>query len=152
VGAAGSERLSEPLDSPYAPPASRLVAPPSELRLASLGQRFVNSLLDTLVLNVASVFLLLLAGQSSSLLASFAISNLTVFAYYVVLESRSGRTLGKLVTGTAVVGEDGGKPDLGQVVGRTLARLIPFEPFSFLGKKPVGWHDSLSRTRVIRMR
>jgi len=29
---------------------------------------------------------------------------------------------------------------------------LPLEPFSFLGKSPVGWHDSLSRTRVIRTR
>jgi len=71
--------------------------------------------------------------------------------YYVVLETAAGRTLGKLITGTREVREDGGKPRFGQILGRTAARFIPFEPFSLLGS-PKGWHDGLSGTRVIRVR
>ena len=54
-----------------------------------------------------------------------------------------------------VVNEDGGRPRWGQVVGRTFARLIPLEPFSVLfsnHKKRRGWHDSLSKTYVVRRR
>jgi hypothetical protein len=35
-------------------------------------------------------------------------------------------------------------------LGRSAARSIPFEPFSFLGGQPTGWHDRLSETRVVR--
>jgi uncharacterized RDD family membrane protein YckC len=75
-----------------------------------------------------------------------------IVAYYVICEGTSQRTLGKLVVGTRVVDVNhGGAPSLKQIVGRTFARLIPFEPFSFFGEKP-GWHDDLSDTRVVLVR
>ena len=73
-------------------------------------------------------------------------------SYYAILESTTGRTLGKLITGTKVVDENGGPPSFGQVLGRTLCRCIPFEPFSFFSSDAVGWHDSLANTRVIKVR
>jgi uncharacterized RDD family membrane protein YckC len=69
--------------------------------------------------------------------------------YYGVLESASGVTLGKLVTGTKVVDANGNKPTLSKVFIRSLCRYIPFEPFSFLAGR-MGWHDSISGTVVIR--
>ena len=148
--------MSQEPDSPYAPPKSGLQTAPSELQIATTGQRFANYLVDgaaTTALNFVNGFALAVVGRRPGLVGSLALSVLTVSAYYVVLEARSGLTLGKLVTGTRVVTEAGAEPTLGRVVGRTFARLIPFEPFSFLGgSRPVGWHDSLSRTRVIRTR
>jgi uncharacterized RDD family membrane protein YckC len=70
-----------------------------------------------------------------------------MFSYYLFFEWLWARTPGKLIFGTIVVTESGGKPSLGQLVKRTLCRFIPFEPLSFLGAQ--GWHDSVSRTRVI---
>ena len=52
--------------------------------------------------------------------------------YYVILEASFGWTIGKLVTGTRVVRFDGDKPHFPQILGRTFARFIPFEPFSVL--------------------
>ena len=73
--------------------------------------------------------------------------------YYVVLETFFQRTLAKLITGTLVVNEAGLRPSLMQVVGRSLARFIPFEAFTFLGsERPVGVHDKWSGTRVIDLR
>ena len=73
--------------------------------------------------------------------------------YFIVMEGIFGVTIGKLLTGTRVVNAKGGKPSFGQIVGRSFARMIPFEPFSFLfGDNTTGWHDSLSGTRVIRNR
>jgi uncharacterized RDD family membrane protein YckC len=76
---------------------------------------------------------------------------LTVLFYYIGMESLFGKTFGKFITRTRVVNSAGGPPSFGQVVGRSLARFIPFEAFSFFGGKghPVGWHDSLSNTRVV---
>lgn len=71
-------------------------------------------------------------------------------AYYIGFESTTGRTPAKFITGTRVVTVDGKKPSFGQIVIRTLCRLIPFEAFSFLGKFPQGWHDRFSQTMVVR--
>jgi hypothetical protein len=42
------------------------------------------------------------------------------------------------------------RPPFGTMVLRSLCRLIPFEPFSFLGSDARGWHDSITKTRVVR--
>lgn len=67
--------------------------------------------------------------------------------YYLLFEGLWSRTPGKFIFGTVVVNDDLNKPSFLQVVKRTLCRFIPFEPFSFFGAR--GWHDSLSKTRVI---
>ena len=56
--------------------------------------------------------------------------------YYSLFEYLSGgRTIGKLLTGTMVVSEDGRPLTYPQVLGRTLSRFVPFEPFSFFGNE-----------------
>jgi uncharacterized RDD family membrane protein YckC len=74
--------------------------------------------------------------------------------YFVPQEAFFGRTLGKLVTGTKVVNEDGSKLTFGKAVARTLCRFIPFEAFSFLGghDRPKGWHDTIPKTKVISIK
>lgn len=69
--------------------------------------------------------------------------------YYIIGETASkGRTVGKLITGTMVVKEDGSSITFSDAILRTLARLIPFEPFSAFGYRP--WHDSLTKTMVVK--
>jgi len=79
---------------------------------------------------------------------------ITLF-YYNVFEIFTARTLGKLVTQTIVVDEYGEKPHHETILIRTLCRLIPFEPFYFIilyfmDKPSRGWHDSLSKTYVVK--
>ncbi len=70
--------------------------------------------------------------------------------YFVIFEATLQRTIAKYITQTKVVMRDGSKPPLKNIIGRSFARLIPFEQFSFLtGKYPIGWHDSLSKTLVV---
>ncbi|KRC03703.1 hypothetical protein ASE26_02400 [Duganella sp. Root198D2] len=72
-------------------------------------------------------------------------------AYYVALEVLFGRTVGKLLTGTRVVTSEGQALSIPTALLRTFCRLIPLEPMSFsLGE--TWWHDSLSRTQVVRTR
>ncbi len=75
-----------------------------------------------------------------------------IIAYYVILEWNTGRTLGKLVMGTKVIDESGGNPSFKQIIGRSFARLIPFEAFTFFGRQSHGLHDKLSKTYVIKTR
>lgn len=74
---------------------------------------------------------------------------LIVVGYYTLFEYfAKGRTLGKMATGTVAVREDGSALTFKDALLRTLCRLIPFEVFSAFGYRP--WHDSLTRTMVIK--
>ncbi len=77
------------------------------------------------------------------------ITMLLLVAYNITFESIFGKTLGKMITNTKVVNEDGTKPSFNQIVGRSFARLIPFDGFSFLAERPRGWHDTMSGTMVV---
>ena len=72
------------------------------------------------------------------------------FLYYPIMEYSYGKTLGKMITKSSVVDVNGSKITFLQAAGRTLCRLIPFDAFSFLGSDAIGWHDSISRTRVVK--
>lgn len=164
-------------DNPYASPAmpadvieEATLAPPV-LKIASQGKRFLNLIIDNVLLQVVSlalgfvvglvyVFTLMPPGggltkeQETVLnLVSTLIGLAVALAYFIFCEAVFQRTPAKLLTGTLVVTPEGRRPAFGQIVGRSLARFIPFEPFSFLGgNPPVGWHDRLSGTRVIDLR
>ncbi|WPO80572.1 RDD family protein [Flavobacterium sp. KACC 22761] len=69
--------------------------------------------------------------------------------YYLVFESLFGRTIGKFITGSIVVNENGLKPSFSAICIRTLCRLIPFDQLSFLSKSERIWHDALSKTFVV---
>ena len=76
---------------------------------------------------------------------------LILVAYYTLFEFfAKGRTVGKMVTGTVAVREDGSNLTFKDAFLRTLCRFIPFEPFSAFGYRP--WHDTLTRTMVIKKR
>lgn len=144
-------------ESPYAPPQASLrrEGAPVDEELATTGQRLANALIDGFALTLLTALLGALAAAASvGPLASFTISLALQIGYYIVLEGSFGVTAGKLVTGVRVVSDDGKPATWGQITGRSFARMIPFEAFSFLGGRgrPVGWHDSLSGTRVIRAR
>lgn len=160
-------------DNPYASPStvgnSAAAATHSglvdgELVLASKTRRFVNFIVDRIAALVCEVILgvllavIALATENDALLSALegplgTILSLLVYAMYlIVFEAAFGRTPGKMLTGTMVVNEHGEHPRFGQVVGRTLARFIPFEPFSAFGlPRSRPWHDSLSKTRVVRL-
>ena len=73
------------------------------------------------------------------------------FGYYIICEAAfKGRTLGKLITGCKVVTFDGSSISWGTAVLRTLARIVPFEPFSAFSGNP--WHDQWTNTQVVKAR
>ncbi len=68
--------------------------------------------------------------------------------YYILLECRYQKTLGKLITHTRVVTVNGTRPALGSIIVRTLLRCLPYEPA--IGLFTGDWsHDCLSGTQVI---
>jgi uncharacterized RDD family membrane protein YckC len=83
-------------------------------------------------------------------LVSSIVALLLNVLYFVIFEGILQKTPAKYITKTKVVMRDGSKPPLKNIIGRSFARLIPFDQFSFLfGANPVGWHDSLSKTMVV---
>lgn len=85
----------------------------------------------------------------------FAYALSTIGGYYVVMEGLFGFTFGKLVTGTRVVDERGERPSSRQLLIRTAMRFVPLEPISAFGEngsEPLPWHDTVSKTRVVRRR
>lgn len=131
--------------------------------LAALEQRFINWFLDTVMLIVLSViFIFIIATVSTSYgnkvlptyllinpIGQFTFITITRLIYYVSFETLFGRTVGKFVTQTIVVDENGEPANHQTILIRTLCRLIPFYEFSFFGIPTRGWHDSISKTFVV---
>lgn len=136
------------------------VQKPKRMKGASFGKRLAGNFVDGMFLNLVAgggFFVAGLLAESIPILAIiiFFLIGAFILSYYFLFEGISGRTVGKYLTGTKVVSEDGGKASFGQVVGRTFCRLIPFEIFSFLlfddKSRPVFWHDSFPKTRVVEL-
>jgi uncharacterized RDD family membrane protein YckC len=110
---------------------------------------FLDKIFALVIVSIINYFTTstVFAGQ----IASAMIFNLVLFLlYYVVSESLWQKTLAKFITKTKVVMRDGSIPPFANILGRSLARMIPFDNFSFLvGAYPIGWHDSLSNTIVV---
>ncbi|MEO5559744.1 MAG: RDD family protein [Dokdonella sp.] len=147
--------------NPYQAPASRVADQPILIVPAERWRRFVNLLVDYLGFMVLAFVVGIVIGAvggtaAVDLLQRHGVQYLFGFgvmlAYYVPLELFFGRTLGKLVTGTRVVNENGESPTFTQVLGRSLCRFIPFEAFSFFNSSARGWHDSLPKTYVVKVR
>lgn len=130
----------------------------AEFSPASGGLRFVNRLIDALLI----IYVILINIAPLSYLSGWGLSfdNFNtgllllieipfILIYYIVLEGIFNTTAGKCATSTTIVNEFGERPAFSQILGRTFCRLIPFEPFSFLGAEARGWHDKLTNTYVV---
>lgn len=154
--------------NPYAAPQSvspgmmEQYAPGSRVVAVSRWLRFANLLIDEIAIFAFSWIIGFSIAFGAAMLqmpgivegmqnASTLIGIVLMVLYYLLFEAATSRTVGKMVTGTKVVNADGGKPTFGQIAGRSVARLIPFEPFSVLltGSR-CGWHDSLPGTYVVK--
>ena len=138
---------------------------------ASLGQRFLNFLIDNLFMrfglsyltgSVIGVFLGYLVPEYASriiydrtsldlFLILYLVGILNYLIYYTFCEKVfKGRTLGKLITGTKAIRDDGNELTFKDAILRSLSRLVPFEALSAFGYSP--WHDSWTKTTVVKSR
>ena len=120
---------------------------------AAKGLRFANRLIDLVVIwyfiyeRLIEGRLLTKVGHDNEYLFLTLIEAVTSIGFYLLLESIFNTTPGKCATNTVIVNENGDRPNFGQILGRTFARLIPFDALSFFSAR--GWHDSLSGTYVV---
>ena len=138
---------------------------------ATQGQRFLNWLVDNLLMRFGLSYLsgtvvgFLMAkffpeytyrvvyseDKSDLLLIGIIIVIFNYLFYYTFCEKVfKGYTLGKLISGTRAIRDDGKELTFRDAFLRTLSRLVPFEPFSALGYRP--WHDSWTNTSVVKAR
>ncbi|WP_298741989.1 RDD family protein [uncultured Chitinophaga sp.] len=128
------------------------------LNYASQGQRLANYLIDRVaslaISLLTGIFMVSLLGESYSWILDEKISfYLLIYTgtviYYTLAEAcLKGRTLGKLITSTHAVTNDGKPLGFRDAFVRSLSRIVPFEAFSGFGAAP--WHDQWTSTTVVK--
>ncbi|RVT78414.1 RDD family protein [Flavobacterium sufflavum] len=125
--------------------------------LASKQKRVLNWIIDIIIMRFI-VYLALTFMNSSAIsnrinsfdmIERYLFWSIIIFIYYGITEVFLSRSLAKYFTKTIVVMEDGSKPDIITILVRTLVRIFPFEPLSFLRGRTLGLHDEKSRTFVV---
>ena len=140
-------------------------------RYASQGQRFLNFLIDNLLMNYGLSYITGMAigaiigaisedflyeivtrqNEGGYFLVLLLIAYLNYILYYTICEKLfRGYTLGKLITGTRAIRQDGNELTFKNALLRSLSRLVPFELFS--GFNTLTWHDDWTKTMVIKVR
>ena len=130
-----------------------------DLTPASAGKRFLNYLIDILAYYVTIIVFVMgsmfsgnenIAEEAASeTWSAQAIALLLLFAYYTIMEAAcGGKTVGKFLTRTRAVRDDGSPLGWDKAALRSLCRFIPFDAFSLLGGGR-GWHDSTPGTVVV---
>jgi len=136
--------------------------------LASKEQRFLNFIIDRVVfylifftIGILLVLLFSLIGFEKGVVWmenlenigkgwDYLVSYTGMFIYFFVMETLLSKTIGKAITRTIVVYENGEKPILKDIAIRSLVRFVPFDALSFLGTLGNGWHDKWSKTFVVK--
>ncbi|MFY7839740.1 MAG: RDD family protein [Lacibacter sp.] len=134
-----------------------------QFKLASVGQRFLNFIIDLIAFYFLAFIAGILAGaigvamQSDAdqsmpagfqLLFLFSFLGIYLF-YYTLLEGAKGKTLGKLLTKTKAVQIDGSPLGYQKAFVRSLCRFVPFEFISvFFGG--FMWHDRWTYSMTVQ--
>lgn len=125
--------------------------------LTSKQKRVLNWIIDILIMKFIVVIVLFFLNSytianriySFDMIERYLFWSIIIFVYYSTTEFFLSRSLAKYFTKTIVVMEDGSKPDISTILVRTLVRIFPFEPLSFLRGRALGLHDEKSRTFVV---
>jgi uncharacterized RDD family membrane protein YckC len=132
------------------------------------GRRLLATFFDMLLMGFLVFVVMTAIGFLALLLAGFnpedptqvdgliILSGLIVsIVYYVGSWAKSGRTIGKAVTGMKVVRTDGSPISWGQALLRYLGYFVSGVPLSLgflwlaFDPKRQGWHDKIARTLVV---
>lgn len=121
------------------------------MRVSELSHRVKNLMIDTMISMFLGLILFLIIifnfdVDQSRIVYAFVFLSARTF-YYVITEYFLARSIGKILTKTKVVNKNGSRASLITVIIRSICRLIPLNPFSFLFGWD--WHDKLSKTKVV---
>lgn len=123
---------------------------------ASIPKRIINYFVDIFIISFIYAFIGNLTDISKTINENDNLSNLqllillAVYAvYYIFMEYKFGKTIGKFITKTKVISANDTELSFAQCVGRFLCRIIPFEALSGLFMQGIFWHDSIPNTLVV---
>jgi uncharacterized RDD family membrane protein YckC len=130
---------------------------------ASTGKRFANYIIDLIVFYILmaafGVAWALISPETVGALDTEAsgfglldrlISTIAFGIIMGLIEAISkGKSLGKLITGTRAVNEDGSTISFQTAMLRGICRAVPFDQLSALGSPSYPWHDRWTTTEVI---
>ena len=132
----------------------------TQSKKAANWKRLVNYIIDIVGYLIINLVLGLLIGTIVAITGNIdflesdafdALSShlalVVLFFYYFFFELLFQATPGKLITQTRVISRQEAPLEASTIALRTLIRLVPFEPFSFLFGE--GWHDKWSNTMVV---
>ena len=123
------------------------------IEIASIFQRMMNYIIDYGIIYV--LLRILFSGPVSNNTISPVIAILIFlpisFLYFIILEYKYGKTLGKIISKTIVLTDSGEKPTLEMILIRTISRLIPFNGLVtfFSG---ISIHDRVSKVKCYKER
>lgn len=132
-----------------------------QLTQAGSGKRFANYLIDYVsfyvlmyllsyvLVEVSYELAVILYGEGYDLLGNLL--TLLLYGMYMgLIEAMfKGRSLGKIMTGTVAVNEDGSRISGQTALLRGLCRAVPFNALSALGSRCYPWHDRWTKTYVV---
>ena len=135
----------------------------ADLVPAGMGKRLANYFIDALffyfilyfALTILSPFSplanrLLVMKPKTIVLADQLILSFIYGFFMSVLETLlKGKTIGKFITGTRAVTENGQPLTMQVAFTRGLIRIIPFEQLSAISFPPYPWHDRWSKSIVV---
>lgn len=125
---------------------------------ASAGKRFANYIIDLVCLYITLFGILIffpqlfgITDKDSAYAILFQLAVLLFFVLFLFVQELlfNGKTIGKFITKTRALNEDGSKMSAAVALGRAFCRAVPFEPFSAFGSPPTPWHDKWTHTMVI---
>lgn len=123
---------------------------------ASKSKRLLNFLIDSLLVSILmnTIIVFVYYDLKTKQFNIGSIEKRLIIAcgmiiYYFMCELIFNQTLGKKITKTKVVKLNGDKATFVNILIRSLSRLIPFYPISFLGLASRGLHDIFSQTKVV---
>ena len=118
--------------------------------------RLLNFIIDSITFLIVTLILEFIVWQLFSAdnqeiirIVGYLLLAFTFFGYYIFMEYKFQKSIGKFISKTKVLRADGEKAQLGDIVARTFFRLIPLEGLSYLFTSN-GFHDRLSNTTVIK--
>lgn len=113
--------------------------------------RFIHFVVDTIIwlIIVAIITSPINAKDGVQMLLGYLLFFITFIGYYIFMETKYQKTIGKFITKTSVINNNGTKPSLSDISRRTFCRLIPFDRISYLFTSN-GFHDRLSDTTIIK--
>lgn len=129
---------------------------PRPVNVVSGGKRFAHYFIDGIIFSflfypIDKLMGYLEIGYASTVGYAILISWFPIYIgyaiYYFMFEHFLQTTPGKMLTNTLIINQYGQKPELNELIVRSLVRLVPFEPLSCLSDR--GWHDRWSGTWVV---